>query len=79
VTALEPADLAIVLEPVPVTGCDVCGALARQREAARTVRRGDLVRLYNSELLNHPHPAAGPTPAPPGARPSASGRRISPR
>ncbi len=49
-----------VLEPVAVTGCDICGALVGQREAARAAHRVDTVRLCNEELLSHPHAKAAP-------------------
>ncbi len=42
------------LEPVPVTGCDICAALAAQREAARAEGRMDNVRTCNREMLSHP-------------------------
>ncbi len=41
------------LEPVPVAGCDICGALAGQREAARTEGRTDTVHRCNEELRSH--------------------------
>ncbi|MFJ9028603.1 hypothetical protein ACIRQP_08765 [Streptomyces sp. NPDC102274] len=47
------------LEPVPATGCDVCAALCRQREEARAVGNGRMVRDWNDELRNHPHRRAG--------------------
>ncbi|MCK7628191.1 hypothetical protein MUU72_34775 [Streptomyces sp. RS10V-4] len=42
-------------EPEPVAGCDVCGALARQRACARAA--GDLSKVVdcNVELRSHPH------------------------
>jgi hypothetical protein len=43
------------LEPVPVEGCDVCGALAQQREAARRTDSPITVRQCSQELANHPH------------------------
>ncbi|WP_249374631.1 hypothetical protein [Streptomyces sp. I05A-00742] len=41
--------------PAPEPGCDVCEALARQRDAAG--RAGDLSRVVdcNVELRRHPH------------------------
>lgn len=43
------------LEPVPVDGCDVCGALANERDGARD--RGDMSKVsdVNIELRAHPH------------------------
>lgn len=43
------------LEPVPVTGCDVCGALARERDAARRAGDGSKVSDCNVEIQRHPH------------------------
>ncbi|WEB45766.1 hypothetical protein MOV08_17725 [Streptomyces yunnanensis] len=42
-------------EPKPVAGCDVCAALAKQREAARV--SGDLTTVIDSniEMRRHPH------------------------
>ncbi|WP_078876222.1 hypothetical protein [Streptomyces sp. 769] len=42
-------------DPEPVAGCDVCGALVRQRAAARS--RGDMSKVTdcNVELRRHPH------------------------
>ncbi|MCK7622993.1 hypothetical protein MUU72_07755 [Streptomyces sp. RS10V-4] len=42
-------------EPGPAAGCDVCGALAAQRERARSV--GDLSKVIdcNVEMRRHPH------------------------
>lgn len=45
-----------VLEPVGVEGCDVCGALVGQREAARERGARDAVSRCNAELRAHPHP-----------------------
>ena len=41
--------------PAPRPDCDVCGALAQQREHAR--RRGDLSKVtdLNIEMRAHPH------------------------
>lgn len=47
------------LEPVPAAGCDVCAALYRQREEARAVGNGRMVRDWNDELRNHPHRRSG--------------------
>lgn len=43
------------LEPVPVDGCDVCGALARQRSEAREAGDWSAVSDRNVELSRHPH------------------------
>ncbi|MFF4606646.1 hypothetical protein ACFY12_28420 [Streptomyces sp. NPDC001339] len=42
-------------DPEPAPGCDVCGALARQREDAQ--RSGDMSMAsdLNIEMRNHPH------------------------
>lgn len=53
--AKEPAQAEPALEPVPVDGCDVCHALVRQRETARSVGSSVTVRSCNDELRNHPH------------------------
>ncbi|GAU68538.1 Syd protein [Streptomyces sp. NBRC 110611] len=45
-----------VPEPVPVAGCDVCGALARQRAEAYTAGDKSKVIDCNVELRRHPHP-----------------------
>lgn len=44
--------------PEPVAGCDVCAALARQREAARSA--GDKTRAIdcNIAIRRHPHAKA---------------------
>ena len=44
-------------EPVPVEGCDVCGALARERETAR--RDGDLSKVSDLNVEMRNHQAAG--------------------
>ncbi|HEY8985868.1 MAG TPA: hypothetical protein VIU15_40630 [Streptomyces sp.] len=44
------------LEPVPVEGCKICGALAIEREAARRIGNAAKVRTANAEIANHPHP-----------------------
>lgn len=43
-------------EPEPVPGCDVCKALAAQREDARS--KGDVSKAVdcNVEIRHHPHP-----------------------
>lgn len=53
-TAVERST-ASALEPVPVEGCDVCEALAVQREEARGRAGSMTVRECNSELSSHPH------------------------
>lgn len=54
-TTAVPALRGPALEPVPVDGCDVCGALARQRETARSMGNPAMVRSCNDEIANHPH------------------------
>ncbi|MBT2400587.1 hypothetical protein [Streptomyces sp. ISL-100] len=54
-TASAPALPDPNLEPVPVDGCGVCAALAKQRETARTAGSPVTVRSCNAELQNHPH------------------------
>ncbi len=46
-------------EPEPIAECDVCTALAGQREGAWAV--GDLTKVIdcNIEMRRHPHPKAG--------------------
>lgn len=51
-------DPGVVSEPKPVGGCDVCRALAQQRERARAVRNWSGVSDCNVELRRHPHPWA---------------------
>ncbi|MFF9506317.1 hypothetical protein ACF1BU_02775 [Streptomyces sp. NPDC014724] len=41
--------------PSPVKGCDVCGALARQREVAWQARDMSRVTDCSVELRRHPH------------------------
>ncbi|WP_340561806.1 hypothetical protein [Streptomyces sp. GSL17-111] len=41
--------------PAPASGCDVCGALASQREAARAVMDWSKVTDCNVEIRRHPH------------------------
>ncbi|MFE3253664.1 hypothetical protein [Streptomyces sp. NPDC059209] len=48
---------AAVLEPVAVEGCDVCAALAGQREDARRLGGEPTVEECNTELRSHPHHA----------------------
>lgn len=52
---LDKRSVAPTLEPVPVEGCGVCGALAAQREEARQNGKAVTVRECNAELRNHPH------------------------
>ncbi|MFJ9414521.1 hypothetical protein ACIRPT_10185 [Streptomyces sp. NPDC101227] len=47
----EPAS-----EPVPVAGCDVCGALAQQRAGAYGVGDRSKVTDCNVEMRRHAHP-----------------------
>ncbi|GAB7030854.1 hypothetical protein JCM4914_23150 [Streptomyces platensis subsp. malvinus] len=49
------------LEPVPVAACDVCQALAREREAARAQGRRLAVRSCNAVIAGHPHGRASGT------------------
>jgi hypothetical protein len=49
------AVLKSALEPVPVAGCDVCGALGEQREGARQVGNAAKVERCNAEISGHPH------------------------
>ncbi|MEU9500209.1 hypothetical protein [Streptomyces sp. NPDC048196] len=44
-----------VRDPEPVDGCDVCGALARQRVAAYAVGDRSKVSDCNVEIRRHPH------------------------
>ncbi|MFF4603683.1 hypothetical protein ACFY12_13215 [Streptomyces sp. NPDC001339] len=44
-----------VPRPVPVVGCDVCGALARQRAAAYASGDKSKATDYSVEIRNHPH------------------------
>ncbi|WP_078872206.1 hypothetical protein [Streptomyces sp. NRRL S-337] len=46
-----------VRDPAPVAGCDVCGALARQRVAAYAVGDRSKVSDCNVEIRRHPHRA----------------------
>ncbi len=41
--------------PSPAPGCDVCDALARQREECRRVRNMTGVSDCNVEIRQHPH------------------------
>ncbi|MEV3855976.1 hypothetical protein AB0J38_16830 [Streptomyces sp. NPDC050095] len=54
-----PVELPLRLDadPGPVGGCDVCGALDKQRAEARA--KGDLSKVsdMNVEILGHPHDA----------------------
>lgn len=58
---LVPPVCLSALEPVPVEGCDVCGALARQRKEAREASDWATLKLCNQEISEHPH-AAGARP-----------------
>ncbi|MER6307710.1 hypothetical protein ACWCXK_09205 [Streptomyces sp. NPDC001739] len=49
------------LEPVPVSACDVCQALAQEREKARTQGRRLVVRSCNAVIAGHPHGRASGT------------------
>lgn len=54
--APEPFLLEVpVLEPVAVEGCDICEALAKQREEWRKVANFSKVSDCNVELAQHPH------------------------
>ncbi|MFI1199307.1 hypothetical protein ACH4VR_07560 [Streptomyces sp. NPDC020883] len=44
-----------VPEPAPVTGCDVCAALAEQRAVARSAGDKAAVIDRNVEMRRHPH------------------------
>ena len=53
-TMTGPIDLPLpLIEPTPVAGCDVCGALVRAREEAR--QNGDLSKVtdFNIEMRSH--------------------------
>ncbi|OON81794.1 hypothetical protein GBW32_30565 [Streptomyces tsukubensis] len=55
-----PVHLALPLPlPKPAPGCDVCGSLVSQRQAARD--RGDLSAATDAdvEIRNHPHRTRG--------------------
>ncbi|MFJ9619870.1 hypothetical protein [Streptomyces noursei] len=41
-----------------MAGCDVCGALAKQRAAARAAGDESKVIDCNIEMRRHPHPKA---------------------
>ncbi|WP_407287680.1 hypothetical protein [Streptomyces sp. BP-8] len=45
-----------VPDPRPVAGCDVCGALARQRAGAYAVGDRSAATDCNVEIRRHPHP-----------------------
>ncbi|AZQ39646.1 hypothetical protein EJ357_44610 [Streptomyces cyaneochromogenes] len=56
-TMAEPVHVGLPeAEPVPVDGCDVCGALAREREQAR--RDGDLSKVTDLNVEMRTHQAA---------------------
>nr|WP_018539248.1 hypothetical protein [Streptomyces sp. SID8354] len=42
-------------DPEPVAGCDVCGALARQRAGAYTIGDRSRATDCNVEIRRHPH------------------------
>lgn len=50
-----PATRISPLEPVPVSGCGVCAALAEPRRLAWMVGNISAVAVQNAELRNHPH------------------------
>ncbi|MYS37896.1 hypothetical protein K388_00306 [Streptomyces sp. KhCrAH-43] len=52
-------DPAVLLEPVPVDGCDVCASLTKQRDEARQAGDGSTVSDCNVELGRHPHGKRG--------------------
>lgn len=52
---LAPPICMLALEPVPWEGCDVCGALGEQREAARKVFDWTALKSCNAEIASHPH------------------------
>ncbi|MFE7314605.1 MULTISPECIES: hypothetical protein [unclassified Streptomyces] len=45
-------------EAQPVAGCDVCGALERQRAQARATGDRSKVTDCNVEMRRHPHESA---------------------
>ncbi|MFF4701308.1 hypothetical protein [Streptomyces chattanoogensis] len=45
-------------EPVPVAGCDVCGALAEQRAKAHAAGDKSKATDCNVEMRRHSHPKA---------------------
>lgn len=49
------SDPTAVPDPKPVAGCDVCGALDRQRTRARTAGNYSKVSDCNVEMRRHPH------------------------
>jgi hypothetical protein len=59
--ATRPVELPLRLDtdPLPVPGCDVCGALDRERREARG--KGDMSKVsdVNVEIRDHPHKAKG--------------------
>ncbi|MGW2588485.1 hypothetical protein ACWCYZ_45915 [Streptomyces virginiae] len=53
--AQQQAERTGPLEPVPMSGCGVCLALATARESARKIGDPCAVAVQNEELRNHPH------------------------
>ncbi|RSO28306.1 hypothetical protein DMH15_28125 [Streptomyces sp. WAC 06725] len=53
-----PVELPLRLgrDPDPEPGCDVCGALARERDTARGTGNMSKVSDVNVEIRRHPHP-----------------------
>lgn len=47
--------LGVGTDPPPVPGCDVCGALAGERDEARTRRDMSKVSDVNVEIRRHPN------------------------
>ena len=55
VPAYSPTIYAPVTDPEPFEGCDVCQALARQRDRARKAQDYSRVSDCNVEITRHPH------------------------
>ncbi|MET9468471.1 hypothetical protein ABZY44_27530 [Streptomyces sp. NPDC006544] len=53
--ASSPPALHSNLEPVPVSGCLICGAAARHREAIRPLGNTVGVHNMNGIIRQHPH------------------------
>ncbi|MFE7750787.1 hypothetical protein [Streptomyces sp. NPDC057428] len=47
--------LRLVTDPPPVPGCDVCNALAKARDTARSAGDMSKVSDMNVEIREHPH------------------------